>query len=204
MAGDSLSLWLQKRLKPFCRSSGTFSPQGLSWISFFISFSAGTVLYASAEKPELALFTIPLLAIRLILDAMEKVLLDQVGKPSASDILISKICGRLGDLSILFGFAFWEEIRVHLVLFAIASMLIISYVGELGRSLGASDSSSGGLLCQTHRLVFVMFFSAIYAIHPESQIMGFSVFEVMFVLFIPLASITLLQRLSNILSCLDN
>lgn len=199
MNDDGLSLWLQQQLKPIAQSLANLSPGAFHWLSLLVSLTIGIVLYLSAEKPVVAILAAMLLGIKLMLDALGRAVACQDYKSKIADQLISRLCDRISDLAIFFGLAFWINIRVYLVLFAIVSMLIVSYVGELGRSLGAKDVS-GGLLCQTNRTVLMMLFSIVYACRPEGVIMGFSVFEVMFILFIPLASITLLQRLESILS----
>lgn len=193
MEGDSLSLWLQKHLKPLSKGIGGLSPETLSWASLFASLVAGGLLYSAYEKPWLALIVVPVLAVRLALDSLERIALEG-SEGSDYSRLISRLCDRLADVALLLGPTFWPDVRPHLAMLAIICMLMVSYVGECGRNCKVRDHS-GGLLCQTHRVVLLMVFCIMHAVRPAATLAGFSTFEIMFALFIPLSSLTLLHRL---------
>lgn len=202
LEGDALTLWMQKQLKPLSKVFVNTSPEIFGWLSLTASLGAGALLYGSAENHWLALVTVPLLAMRLLFDSMEGLLSSESKETTTYGTLLSRLCNRLADVSVFLGLSFWPDVRIHLALLALVSMLIVSYVGELGRSVGAD--TSGGMLCKTHRTVLLIVFCMIYAAKPGVMLLGFSPFEVMFVLFIPLASLTMLQRLEVILTHLSN
>lgn len=193
MEGDSLGLWLQKHLRGVSKDARGFSPEVLSWSSLAASLVAGGVLYGAHERAWLALLAVPLLAARLALDSLESIAVAETNPPSYARLL-SRLCDRLADVSLLLGLTFWPVVRVHLAMLAIICMLIVSYVGECGRNTGITDST-GGLLCKTHRVILLMVFCVLHALHPGATIAGFSTFEVMFALYIPLSSLTLLHRM---------
>lgn len=193
MDTNGVTVWLQKQLKPHSKNLEKVPPEAFAYFSLFLSTISGALLYFSQAQyyPALVAIAALILTLRFISDSVEEMLSFEAIKPPSH--LISSLCARLADISMLLGFAFWDSLRVHLVLLAIVSMLLVSYVGELARSQGATDCN-GGLLCKSNRIILLIFFCVVYLLRPNSQIAGFSVFEVMFVLFIPLASLTLLQR----------
>ena len=60
------------------------------------------------------------------------------------------------------------------------------------------------VLGKADRMILLMVACVIYAAAPDRRLYNLSIFEIMFVLFIPLASITLLQRLDKIFTSLQN
>lgn len=196
MDSNGVTVWLQKQLKPLSKNLEKVPPEAFAWASLGLSLMAGVLLYLSQAQywPALALFAGLVLALRLMSDSCEEMLTQAGSRLNPPNLLIIRLGYRLADVSMLLGFAFWDSLRIHLVLCAIVSMLMVSYVAELGRSLGADDVG-GGLLSKTNRIILLIFFCAMYLFRPNARIADFSVFEVMFALFIPMASITLLQRL---------
>lgn len=172
-------------------------PEAFCWTSLLFSGAAGVILYFAQPQyfPAAALIASALLILRLLSDFMEKSTRVSSGLQKRANLLLTKLTDRLSDLSMLLGFAFWDSIRVHLVLLGIVSMLLVSYVGELSASV-SGEENPGGLLCKSNRIVLLIFFCLVHFFRPDSTIAGYSVFEVMFLLFIPMASITLLQRLN--------
>lgn len=198
MNSDGVSVWLQKQLKPLSKGLERVSPDVFAWLSLLFSASAGVLLYFSQIQfyPMAALAAALLLLLRLLTVSLEEML--SASQTKTGNYLLARLCARLADLSMLLGFAFWDSIRIHLVLCALVSMLLVSYVAELGRTLGASDCS-GGLLSKSNRIILLIFFSVVYVLKPNAGIADYTVFEVMFALFIPLASLTLLQRMDSII-----
>ncbi|MBX9686164.1 MAG: hypothetical protein K2X27_05650 [Candidatus Obscuribacterales bacterium] len=199
MAGDGVNLWLQKQLKPLAKNLDKVPPEIFSWGSLFLSGAVGGLLYFAQAQywPAFALPALILLIFRLLCDSLEDASAEaQSAESSGRNRLLIGLLSRLSDLSMLLGFAFWDSLRIHLVLLAIVSMLLVSYVGELAKAQGASDCKSG-LLCRSNRVILLIFFCLVYLLKPNSRIADYSVFEVMFALFIPMASITLLQRMDS-------
>lgn len=202
MQASGIDFWLQRQLKPLSAAMTKVPPEFLSWVSLLASLGAGTLLFSANESPVLAEFAVCLLALRLISDSIESNLVIDGENSAGYSPVVSKLIERLSDLVVFLSLAFWTEIRVHLVLLAVVCMLMVSYAGELGRAYGATDCNAG-ILAKTNRIVLLMLFSLVYGFKPHTNLGGYSVFEVMFVLFIPLASITLLQRLDRVLSKSD-
>jgi hypothetical protein len=198
---DGVSVWLQKQLKPVTKSLEKVPPETFSWVSLALAAGAGALLYFAQAQyyPIAALPAALLLLLRLMSDSVEEILCAQADPNKVYNRFLIRLCARLADLSMLLGFAFWDSLRIHLVLLAIVSMLLVSYAGELGRAVGREEAV-GGLLCKANRIILLIFFCIIYLLMPNSHVGAYSVFEVMFVLFIPLASITLLQRMDSSLS----
>ena len=192
-SGDNLSLWLEAHLKPLAKS---ISPGSASWAALATSMIAGGLLFGAYETPWLALVVVPLLVARLALDSLQS-----MGAPNGAScpphtLVLHNLCARLADLSLFLGLTFWppDVMRVHLAMLAIVCMLLVSYAGAV-ISADNDGKGKGGLLCQSHRVILLMFFCLIHAFRPGAIVAGFSTFEVMFALFIPLASLTLIQRM---------
>lgn len=195
--------WFQKQLQPLVKVLWNVHPDVLTWGALGVSLIASAVFYSAYEQPKLAFLAVPLLLLRLALNALDGMLAKQTGKARAAGEVINELSDRLSDVAIFLSFAFWPEVKVHLVLLAIIAMLIVSYVGVLGKAVGA-EREYGGLLGKADRMILLMVAAVIYGIAPDRRLYNFSIFEVMFVLFIPLASITLLQRLDKIFSALES
>jgi phosphatidylglycerophosphate synthase len=193
--------WFQRQLQPIAKLLMNVHPDVITWSAFGVSLVAAALLYGASERPWMAVLSVPLLMARLALNALDGMVAKESGKARAAGQVINELSDRLSDVSIFLSFAFWPDIKMHLLLLAMVSMLIVSYVGILGKAAGA-EREYGGLLGKADRMILLMVACLIYGLFPNLQIAGFSVFEAMFVLFIPLASITLLQRLDRIFSTL--
>lgn len=195
--------WFQKQLQPLVKALWNVDPDVLTWSALGVSLGAGVLLYYSYERPFLAVLAVPLLMLRLALNALDGMLATQTGKARAAGEVINELADRMSDIGIFLPLSFWPDMKVHLVLLAMIAMLIVSYVGVLGKAAGATRVYSG-VLGKADRMILLMVACLLYAVVPTNyEIMGFSIFEAMFVLFIPLASITLLQRLDTIFRGLD-
>lgn len=196
METDGVSVWLQKQLKPLSKNLEKVPPEAFSWTSLAIAGAAGVLLYFSQAQyyPILALPAALVLMLRLVSDTFENMLFVAAEPDRHPNRYLIKLCDRLADLSMLLGFAFWDSLRIHLVLLAIVSMLLVSYAGEIGKTI-SNEETTGGLLCKANRIILLIFFCFVYLLRPNAIVAGYSVFEVMFALFVPLASLTLLQRM---------
>lgn len=201
MESDGVSLWLQRQLKPLSKSVENAPPEAFSYISLAFSGGAGVLLYFAQAQywPLAALPAALFLLLRLMSDSFVEMLCSVDHEGRTVNYLVIRLCERLSDLLPLLCFAFWDSLRIHLVLMAIVSMLLVSYIAEVSRALGAKVGSNG-LLCKSNRIILLIFFCFVYLLRPNARIADYSVFEVMFALFIPLASITLLQRMDAAIS----
>lgn len=206
--GEALTIygikpWFQKQLQPLAQALSNVPPDALTWAALGAALGAAALIYCSYERPALAALAVPLLMIRLVLNAIDGMITDKSGSARAAAQVINDLSDRLSDVAIFLAPAFWPDIKVHLVLLGITAMLIVSYVGVLGKAAGAGRIHSG-VLGKSERMIILMVACLLYPLFPEQKVFGFGIFEAMFVLFIPLASITLLQRLDKIFAGLAN
>jgi hypothetical protein len=196
--------WFQKQLQPLAKALWHVHPDALTWGALGVSMGAASLLYSAYDEPMLALAAAPLLLLRLGVNACREMVASDngAGSRAAAGRVIGELGDRLCDVAIFLPFAFWPEIRMQIVLLAMVSMLVVSYVGLLGKAVGP-DRANGGLLSESNRMILLMVACVIYAIMPANKLYGFNIFEVMFILFIPLASVTLLQRLDKIFASLE-
>jgi CDP-diacylglycerol---glycerol-3-phosphate 3-phosphatidyltransferase len=194
--------WFQKQLQPLVKALWNVHPDVLTWSALGVSMLAAVLLYSAYEKPWLAAVAVPFLLLRLMLNALDGMLAKQTGKARAAGEVINELSDRLSDVAIFLSFAFWPDIKLHLVLLAMIAMMIVSYVGILGKAVGA-EREYGGMLGKADRMILLAVACIVFAIAPDRRLFNFNIFEIMFILFIPLASITLLQRLDRIFAALD-
>jgi CDP-diacylglycerol---glycerol-3-phosphate 3-phosphatidyltransferase len=195
--------WFQRRLQPLVPLLSGVHPDVLTWSALVLSLVAGSLLYsATPEQAWMAILVVPLLGGRLALNALDGMVAKQTGKARAAGEVINELCDRLSDVAIFLPLAFRADVRPQLVLLAIVSMLIVSFTGVLGKAVGA-ERVYAGVLGKADRMIWLMAACLGYACVREQQVMGFTVFEVLCVMFVPLASLTLLQRLNRIFQLLS-
>ncbi len=194
--------WFERQLKPLVKHLWNVHPDVLSWSALAISLCAGALLWGACDTPWMAVAAVPLLMGRLALNSLDAMVAKEKAGTRVGSEVINELSDRLCDLAIFLSLAFWTDMKVRLVLLAIIAMLMVSYVGVLGKAAGA-ERVSNGLLGKGERMALLIFSCLVYGIAPDLRICGFSVFESMFVLFLPLSSITLLQRLDRIFNKLS-
>jgi archaetidylinositol phosphate synthase len=194
--------WFREQLQPLVKLLWNVHPDVLTWAALGVSLFAGVLLNISNERPWLAVAAVPLLVARLMLNALDGMVAHQTGKARAAGEVLNEVSDRLSDLAIFIGLALSPMADKVLGLLVIIAMLMVSYVGVLGKAVGA-ERVYGGILGKADRMILLMLACLIYGLAPDAQIMGYSVFNAMLVIFLPLASITLLQRLDRILTVLS-
>jgi phosphatidylglycerophosphate synthase len=198
----SIKPWFRQQLQPLVKLFWNVHPDVLTWAALIVSIFAGVLLNISFDRPWLAIAAIPLLVARLILNALDGMVAHQTGKARAAGEVLNETSDRLSDLAIFIGLALTPSVDRVLGLLAVVAILMVSYIGVLGKAVGA-ERVYGGILGKADRMVFLMIACLIYGLLPNTTVMGYSVFGALLVLFLPLASITILQRLDRILTVLS-
>jgi archaetidylinositol phosphate synthase len=198
----SIKPWFREQLQPLVKLLWNVHPDVLTWAALVVSIFAGVLLNISFDRPWLALLAIPLLVARLILNALDGMVAHQTGKARAAGEVLNEVSDRLSDLAIFIGLTLSPVVDNTLGLLATLAILMVSFVGVLGKAVGAERVYSG-VLGKADRLILLMIASLVYGLAPNFEVMGYSIFGAMLVLFLPLASITILQRLDRILTVLS-
>lgn len=193
----------KEQLQPLVKAFKHVHPDVLIWTGLGISILTGVLLYSSYEHPWMAVAAVPLLVARLVLGGVCDIILSETPSPHPSAEVLNEVSDRLADIAIFLGLTLSANVDKVLGLLAIIAILMVSFVGILGKAVG-SERIYAGILGKVERLVFLIIACLIYGVAPNLSFMGQSVFGVLLILFIPLASLTMLQRLDKILSLLGN
>lgn len=193
----SIKPWFREQLQPLVKLLWEVHPDVLTWSALGVSIAGGALLYQAYDHPFLAVLVVPLLLIRLALNALDGMLAQQTGKARAAGEVLNEVSDRLADMAIFIGLILSPAVDKTWELLSLLSILMVSYVGILGKAV-AGQRIYTGVLGKADRMIFLMIACLIYAVSPQWTFMGYSVFSVLLLLFIPLASITLLQRLDKI------
>lgn len=210
MAIYSIKPWFRNQLRPLIRLLWNVHPDVLTWTALFISISCGFFFYLAPQQPLLALLIIPLLFVRLALNALDGLLAQETGKARAAGEVLNEASDRLADIAILAGMTFSGvgnrlsafDLPVHFQISigftAIIIVMFSSYMGILGKAVGAERIYSG-VLGKADRMILIMVTCLLFYFLPNLQGGSFNLFGLTLTLFIPMGIITIAQRTAIIL-----
>lgn len=203
MGIDSIKPWFREQLQPLVKLMSNVHPDLFTWSALVLSIGSGALLFGSYDHPFLAVLAVPLLFGRLLLNALDTMLSQQTGRARPSGEILTELSDRIADVTIFLGLTLSPAVDKLWGLLAIISILIVSYTGILGKAV-AGERIYLGLLGKTDRMVYLMIACLIYGVAPTWTFSGYSVFGILLLLFIPLASITILQRLDRMSQLLSD
>ncbi len=195
--------WFRAQLQPLVKLLWNVHPDVLTWSALVISAICGLLLYYSYRHPYFAVIVIPLLFVRLALNALDGLLAQQTGKARPAGEVLNEMTDRFADIFIYGGLALSPSSNHLLGFCAVICLLMVSYVGILGKAVGTERVYSG-VLGKADRLFTLMVCCLIYGIKPHTRALGISLFNWLFIFFIVLSAITIAQRTIRILSLLKN
>lgn len=145
----------RQALRPMARRLSVLHPDVWTWVAVGVACLAGWLLLVSRNHPP-ALLAVPgLLFLRLLLNVLDGVIAEETHLSSARGEALSEFTDRLSDVAILGGFAMSGFGHASLAVVAIVIVLLVSYVGILGKAVGAGRQY-GGLMGKPDRMVAVM------------------------------------------------
>lgn len=190
--------WMERQLEPLARVASTLPPAVLTWSGLAASLGAACLLYSGVDQERwLTAPAAALLLLRLLLGTLDNMVERLPSSEADRHMVLSELSDRLSDIAILLALALRQDVRVLLAVFAIICTLIVSHVGVLGKAAG-EERVNVGVLSKPERLILLVVACLVYAMIGDRTIGGFSIFDAMLLLFIPLAAFTLLQRLDRI------
>lgn len=193
--------WFRAQLQPLIKLLWNVHPDVLTWSALVISAICGVLLYYSHRHPYYAVIVMPLLFLRLALNALDGLLAQQTGKARPAGEVLNEMTDRFADIFIYGGLALSPSANHLLGLTAVICLLMVSYVGILGKAVG-TERVYIGVLGKADRLFLLMLFCLVYALKPHLRILGASLPNWLFIFFIALSVITIAQRTQRILSLL--
>lgn len=191
--------WFRQQLQPLIKLLWNVHPDVLTWAAVVLSCVAGVLLYLSFWTPWYAFVVILLLFLRLALNALDGLLAQQTGKARVAGEVLNEMTDRVADVAIFSGLTLCPLTDKFAGFVAIIAMLMVSYTGVLGKAVGA-ERVYLGVLGKADRMIYLMVACLAYGFYPDFGVMGYSTFTWLMVIFIPLACITILQRLLRTLS----
>ena len=196
-------------LRPLARTLGVIHPDVWTWIAVGAASLAGLLLLKSQQRLSWLLVVPGLLFLRLLLNVLDGVIAQETRTASAKGEALSEFTDRLSDLAVLIGFALSGFGVVSLAMTAAVVVLLVSYVGILGKAVGAGRQY-GGLMRKPDRMVVVMIACvAQYILQrtgvvlPEVLRYQFTAFDWGSIVIIVLGTYTILFRLRSIFRILQ-
>jgi len=194
---------IHRHLEPLAKGLSPSHSGVLTGASLAVSLIAAFALASCYESPFLAAVGALLLVIHLVLNTLSRIAAEQQGKAEPSWQLVSEFSDRMSDVAILLGLTFSPLVDKMVGLLVIICVLMVSYVGVLGQAL-ASERIRIGVLGKAERTLLLATTCLLYAADPQFNFRGYTVFGILFLVFIPLASLTLLQRLDRVITLLND
>ncbi len=197
-------------IKPRFRAILTPIADGLSWVHPDIitllglaasGFALSAIVYAP-QHPWM-LFLVPWwLFVRIASNALDGLVAQRTGKARPFGEVLNEGVDRLSDVTLLLGLGLTPWASFAQAAWTTIAVLLSSYAGLLGKSVGVGREY-GGVLGKADRMLW-MGLTALIAWKTGLQPMHLagrefrSVFDVMLTLFLPLALITACQRVQRI------
>ena len=119
------------------------NPDTISYLSMVFAAIAGAMLFLSHRQPVLLLIAPLFTFFRLYCNMVDGMVAVKAGKCSAKGEVINELPDRISDTAIFLGLALSGYVNVHLVYGVIFGMMFGTYVGVLGKAVGAHRQFSG-------------------------------------------------------------
>jgi CDP-diacylglycerol--glycerol-3-phosphate 3-phosphatidyltransferase len=195
--------WFRARLRSLLPLLRPVHPDALTWAAVAVSAAAAAAIARSGGAGSLALLAVPpLLFLRIALNALDGLLAQETGKARPFGEVLNEATDRLSDSALLLGVSFSPYSSPAFGAPALVSVLLSSYVGILGKAVGASRQY-GGVLGKADRMLWLgaacllVFFAGDRTLAVVAgEAVG--VFDALLVAFTALGAMTSLQRARRI------
>ncbi len=163
----------------------------LTYLSLLFAFLAGIALFFSFEKRYLLLFSSLCIFLNGLLDALDGKIARMRGKASKKGDFVDHTIDRFSDAFIIGGLAISPWVDKLIAIPAIASVLLVSYLGTQAQAVGYKRVYAGAL-GRADRIV-ILFFACILQFFLD-KFFGFYLLEWVMVYFIVAGITTIVQR----------
>ena len=185
----------QRFLKPLVKLLSKSDPDFLTWVGLVFSLCAGWS-FALSENRAMLLAAIPFILLRMAFNVLDGMVARQAGKTTAHGEALAEFTDRLSDVGIFLGIAYSPYCTKTLGLLAIIVVLLASYVGILGKAVGA-ERQFGGILGKVDRLVLAILFAVAQYFFPGKWIGvpdGLKNFDILMIVCMAGGMVTVIQR----------
>jgi phosphatidylglycerophosphate synthase len=195
----------RRLLLPLSPALRRVHPDVVSYAAVGVAVAAALCFYGAAQRPWLLLLATALIGLRMMLNTLDGLLAMQRGRLSRKGEMVNALPDRYSDVVLVAGIALSPLCRPAWGLFALASMLLVSYTGVLGKALGV-DWQHQGPLGKVERLLCLMACSVLQYVCLRSGRLAWTVLrasptplECGMLLFAALGQVTVLTRTRGML-----
>jgi len=178
-------------------------PDVLTWGALGCSVASAVLLFFAKTNRWLFLVIPLLLFLRIALNALDGLLAQATGKARPFGEVLNEATDRLSDLAILLGIAYSPFSSVRWGIPTVAAVLFSSYIGILGKAVGAGRQYNG-ILGKADRMLWfgvvclIAFFVGNVTLFHLPGGHSVELFDGLLALFTILACVTAVQRVVTI------
>ncbi len=189
-------------LLPIADRLAWLHPDMITLAGLGASVLAWLCLWRASEQIWLLLLVPWLLFLRIASNALDGLVAQRTGRARPFGEVLNEGIDRLSDVVLLLGTGMTPWASFPLAAFATVAVLLSSYAGLLGKAVGVGRDYSG-VLGKADRMLWMGFVALVAWKTGLTSIRlgGFefrSVFDLLLAIFIPLAIITTIQRITHI------
>ncbi len=180
------------------------NPDHLSYLAVFVSAVTGFTIYYSTSNPNLLLVSFGLIILRMILNTFDGMIAIAQGKKTMVGEVVNALPDRYSDVFVLLGLVLCKSTNPLVGSVAMASVLLVSYSGMLGKAMGVNWQHQGPV-GKVDRLVAILivlimqYLMSIYGV-DINNILGFEVglFDCLLIWFIAGSQLTIYKRVKSL------
>jgi len=193
-------------LRPLAGRLSFVHPDVVSYSATAVTLATALCFYHAAERPSLLLWAIVLTLLRMTLNTLDGIMAIARGHLSLKGEIVNALPDRYSDVLYVVAIALSPLCSPVLGVLGLASMLLVSYTGMLGKALGV-EWQHHGPLGKVERLIIVMAFAlyqyvALVSDTPTVGVFGLrpTPLEWAMVVYLMLGQVTVVNRLRGMLA----
>lgn len=179
-------------VRPLLRVMLKVHPDVVTWFSLLFALCAGFCFYKSQLRLFL-LLGVSFIFLRMGCNLLDGMIAREKGTASPKGEALSEGIDRFADTSTLLGIIFSPLSNLSLGIFALALMLLSSYLGILGKAVGGRRIY-GGVMGKVDRYIIISIF-ALFQFFCPVKIFGLTLFNLLLILLALGGVVTIFQRI---------
>ena len=190
MTVDDLRPRVQWIVEPVAKAMAKagFTPNACSVISFLVAIAAGAAFWFAAP-----LVGVLCVILNAFFDGVDGAIARVTGSAGMKGDFLDHVIDRYADIFIICGIFAGPLASTFIGVFGLTGVLMSSYLGTQAQAVGVGRIY-GGILGRADRLLLLILFGIAAAFLPGAVVAGFTVMDVMLLIFGVLGHITAVQR----------
>ena len=192
-------------LRPIVKHLLFINPNFISVLAFFVALATGYCLYEGYKCPQMFVYAIILIFVRMTLNTMDGVIaIEREEDYKICGKVMNALTDRYAELFVFGGIALSPLVNNFIGMMGLCTVVLVSYSGILGKALGVSWQGYGPL-DKVERFFWLLIatflqYKACAAGQATIQIAEFSLsyLEILMIIFFVLGQITVLRRYHGI------